>query len=698
MDAELRQDETIAKRLERTWPYFFASFGRLTATQRAAIPSILDGRDVLVCAATASGKTEAACAPLTECHVGRRRPWTILYVSPTRALVNDLHGRLYVPLDRLGLRVDRRTGEYRPSGNRLPQVLLTTPESFDSLLCRGRLRNPDGHDLASVVALVLDEVHLLHGTPRGEQLRWLIERLRRLRREAKRKGWTASDRLQIVALSATVPDTASVVEAYLPGGEVISVPGGREIEVVTTASGSATLEIALPAYLAALRRSEKVLVFANARKRVDELTASLRPHLEGLGYQSRAHHGSLDRAEREGTETAIKLEAKIVVFATSTLEIGVDIGDIDLVVLDGPAPDIPSLLQRIGRGNRRAGTTRVMVCSTSPLESLIHAAMIDAARDGWLGAIERGPQHAIARQQVASYIFQSPQVGRDRAKVQEFLDTCAAPIVARSILPTMIAAGELLEDASGVRRGKLWLEAANRGEIHSNIEGTAGATVADEATGRAIATGVQAQTGRGLRTGGHLLEVRKWTDFKIEVRRVSDADLATGEWRYSSQPRMQGAGQPEAVRRYLGFDEGDWPLVHGDDAAYLFHFGGARRRAVIELAAAHRGHQLAKDASNEWYLRLSAGSVDKPTWLTGVGPATLDLQIASHLETLERTLGRPAANKRLPIDVRIDEVRGWLHLEAEVAQLHASRWVPVREVELRRILLALKSNIAARSR
>src|SRR5207249_4810535 len=101
---------------------------------------------------------------------------------------------------------------------------------------------------------------------------------------------------------------------------------------------------------------------------------------------------------------------------------------IDLVVLDSPAPDMSSFFQRIGRGNRRTGTTQVMMCAGSMLETIVHSAMIEAARDGWLGDGSFGPQYAVARQQAASYIFQSPQRARSRMGVQHLLEQCAAPV------------------------------------------------------------------------------------------------------------------------------------------------------------------------------------------------------------------------------------------------------------------------------
>lgn len=683
-------DERIARHLERTWSAFFARFGRLTPVQRAAIPTILDGRDVLVTAATASGKTEAACAPLIERQMSSRAPWTILYVSPTRALVNDLYERLYRPLHQLGLRVERRTGEYRPSPGQLPHVLLTTPESFDSMLCRGRRQNDRiGHDLAGVSAIVLDEIHLLHGTPRGEQVRWLFDRLRRLRSEAKTKGWVPFDGVQTVALSATLPDAHAVSRAYLQEGETIVVPGGREIEEVVPPSLETSIEVALPAYVEALQRPEKILVFCNARKRVDLLTAYLRGQLASFGYEIAAHHGSLDKTEREATEGVIKQEQKSIVVATSTLEIGIDIGDVDLVVLDGPAPDISALLQRIGRGNRRSNKTRVMNCADNPFERLVLEAMMDSARAGWLGLPETGPQFAVARQQVASYIFQAEKRSRARSRVQGFLDDNADPVVARNLVDRMIRDEELKEDASGIRLGAEWIECSSRGEIHSNIEGRPGTTVTDERTGRAIASGVRDQFGRGLQVGGHLLEVRRRSDFRLEVQRVASEERASGEWSYVTQSQLVSAGQAQAVRRYLGLTGSDWPIIHDRGSSFIFHFGGARRRAVIELAAQYANSREKKVQANHWFLRVPGVVTQLPGWMLDIGSASLELTMASSLDRLERTLARPRANARLPIEARLEEVRAWLQLESEVVGFRSARCEVVQISTLREQLLSI---------
>ena len=172
--------QQLSVQLRKTWLPFFGRFGRFTPVQERSISTILGGKNVLLCAPTASGKTEAALAPLVERLYRPDVKWTLLHVCPTRALVNDIYGRLGEPTEELRIRLARRTGDHRDSLSRIPNILVTTPESFDSLLCRGR-GDQFGHVLAHVGAVVLDEIHLIHGTPRGEQLRWLLERLHLLR-------------------------------------------------------------------------------------------------------------------------------------------------------------------------------------------------------------------------------------------------------------------------------------------------------------------------------------------------------------------------------------------------------------------------------------------------------------------------------------------------------------------------------------
>ena len=357
---------------------------------------------MLVSSPTASGKTEAVCAPLIERNLGREGSWIILYIVPTRALINDLYNRLYQPCELIGIKAAKRTGEYKISQkSKPPNIILTTPESFDSMICRERHNSV--HLFYNIVAVVLDEIHLLDGTPRGEQVKWLIHRLNRMLAQGKEKGYSKVEKPQIVGLSATITSLENVCKKYLGhDGRVITTCGSREIEIIGTPWNNTNTEQTLTDYLCGDQEDEKILVFCNQRKRVDELSSDMKQPLKTLGYDTYSHHGSLSKPIRERAEKKMKESGKCVLFATTTLEIGIDIGDIDFVVLDEPAYDISGLLQRIGRGNRRTQKTRVMPCTTSDLGSLIHDSMIRVAEEGWLGLDTNGPQSGVSIQQIMS--------------------------------------------------------------------------------------------------------------------------------------------------------------------------------------------------------------------------------------------------------------------------------------------------------
>jgi ATP-dependent Lhr-like helicase len=673
------------------WNAFFSRFGRLTEIQRALIPAILEGRDALACSPTATGKTEAVAAPLVERYWSSHE-WRILYVSPTRALINDLYERLHGPLEELGLRVARRTGDHREELASNPHILLTTPESFDSLLCRGKRTN-GGHVLAGVAAVVLDEIHLLDCTPRGEQVRWLLERLRRLRQFALDQSWITSHTIQVVGLSATVSDPEHILRSFTTGGTTIQVGGSREIETVGVSCDSPAVEFALPAYLT-VHSADKVLVFSDSRRRVDELAVSIRQPLEALGYAVRGHHGSLARRQREDTEEAIRSTARIVVFATSTLEIGIDIGDIDLIVLDGPPPSVAALLQRVGRGNRRTSRMCVLPCAGTLSDVLIHDAMITAAREGQLGQTECGPQFAVARQQVASYVFQAARRTRPAEALSQLIGTCQPTISAPAFLDHLVNEGELSRDGAGLALGEEWLERARMGEVHTNIEGRLGDTVVDQDTGRQIASGVRFLGGNGLAIAGEFLQVKAWKQRRLEVRRVTKASEAFGRWAYCSRGWMKGAGQARAVHQYLGLADGQWPTLPHHGGLVVFHFGGARRRAVIELILTHAANAAYGVLANEWFLELPKYRGSVPDWLTAPSPSVLELLINSNIDKLERSLARPWANKHLPMDLRVAEVRGWLDLPQEVELIQKAQWVPPPDEDVETALRILLDGFA----
>jgi hypothetical protein len=160
------------------------------------------------------------------------------------------------------------------------------------------------------------------------------------------------------------------------------------------------------------------------------------------------------------------------------------------------------------------------------------------------------------------------------------------------------------------------------------------------------------------------------------------------------RPWMKGAGQAYAVRHYLGVDANVWPVLESNPRR-VFHFGGARRRAVIELLA-RRVEVGSRVRINEWFLELDEPGGPKPAWLVDASPAALALSIDSRLEHLERVLGRPFSNKRLPRAVRVDEVTHWLALEEEVEAIRSSVWMLVLPGKVREGLEVLAGSPSTR--
>ena len=250
----------------------------------------------------------------------------------------------------LKLDVGVRHGE-RNDLNRTGKVdlLITTPESLDVLVC-------SRHDaLRSVRAVVVDEIHLIYNTQRGFQLAVLLRRL---------DAFTGIP-CQVLGLSATVAAAADIWRFLRPGHDMVTVRDGetRPLDVVVRDVSSDEQLVALVDRLSTGSRV-KILLFANARRECDRLGVLLRGRTE-FGLNTYVHHSSLDRTMRLGAERGFQAAEKAICIATSTLELGIDIGDIDLVLLYGHPGGWESLLQRIGRGNRRSMKANV-ACLVSP--------------------------------------------------------------------------------------------------------------------------------------------------------------------------------------------------------------------------------------------------------------------------------------------------------------------------------------------
>lgn len=384
------ESEEIKKSLSRTWWPFFSRFGRLTEVQRKTIPLVLQRKNIVVISPSATGKTEAVLAPLCEIIPERSTP-SILYVSPTRALVNDVYRRLKDPLSMLGLRAGRRTGELKEGEKKGIYIIITTPESFDAMLAR----NPVF--LKKIEAVVLDEIHLLDGTPRGDMLRVLMNRLRFL---IRRTPLTC-------VLSATI-DRPEIGGRYMDDYEVVNVRGEREIEYVLMKETPT-----IPSELVRIftnGRFKKVIVFFNSRLYAE--TFSKRFSLPPFEGKVVVHHGSLVKGLREDAEGFMHTSRIGIICATTTLELGIDIGDIDCVVLYRPPPSISSLLQRIGRGNRRRNDILFAIgVYENRWERELFEIFFQCAKSGRLYGKKYNPIHTILPQQVFSYSFQKKRTG-----------------------------------------------------------------------------------------------------------------------------------------------------------------------------------------------------------------------------------------------------------------------------------------------
>ena len=418
---------------------FYGQFQDLREIQRESVGPILAGDDVLVLSPTGSGKTEAVTAPLVEKYLPTARGSTgpvILYVTPTRALANDLLRRLDRPLESLGLVTGIRHGE-RNDLQRVskPDVLITTPESLDVMISSRESA------LSDVRAVLLDEVHLTYNTQRGLQLSVLLHRLELfLDRE-----------VQVAALSATVATDAEMWSFLRPGRRVVTVrdeytrPIDAQIRTVQTPDDLARLLEQLSA-----NTKLKTLVFASSRRECDNLAAALsaRPGLEGRVF---VHHSSLSRELRLDVETRMQESPSAVCVATSTLELGIDIGDVDLVVLYGPPFGWESFLQRIGRGNRRGDKSNVL-CLAVPgqgplfIQLLCFEALIWQVRGHRLEQRPAMELYGAAVQQLLSLLLERSG-GYER--VRQLSDVFAPwPHLSRDVIEEMVAA---LEAADFVR-------------------------------------------------------------------------------------------------------------------------------------------------------------------------------------------------------------------------------------------------------
>ena len=569
---ELELHRAIRSSLGSSWTAFFAKHRRLRAIQLKVIPEILKGVDVLVSAPTAGGKTDAVMAPICELIKRKRLPGlACLYITPTRALVNDLFERLADKTKQLGIRVGRQTGDH--SQRTAANVLLTTPESVESMLTFKKAI------LKDVRIVVLDEIHLLDGTSRGDQLRLLLARLRKY---IEWKGEGAC--VQHIAISATVASPRRIADAYMGSdARLVSVKGQRSIECkYVRAEPGKELADRVWEGVQQFNDVTKVLLFVNRRKDVDHHTERIRDripkHFEVFG-----HHGSLGTSQREFVERQYRSAKCAVCVATMTLEIGIDIGDVDLVVCVDPPSNLASFLQRIGRGcRRREAVTRVLCYSSSAVEETIFRAFELGAK-GEIPAVATSPvRRSVLFQQILAYLRQTDKQRRTESQFCRMFCTESVPRISvetvEQVVKDMITSQYLYLHEGVVMLGQRGEEFVDSHRVYSNIALKTDVPVVDRESGRTVAYVSGTKSDRLTIAGEKFVVSGQQTPGVISVKAIQSG-LGTQSPEYSAKAGPGYSGDVGAcIARFLDLGQSELIVLQ---PGFLFTWFGRLHNAVL---------------------------------------------------------------------------------------------------------------------
>ncbi len=606
------------KLLPRVYDVFFGNRRDLLPAQKDAIPFVLEGKNLLLIAPTGAGKTEAVVAPLAEKALDFRGQTYALYIAPTRALANDLEVRLKERLERCELRLAIRHGERNTMRSKHPPAfILTTPESLEVMLstmpeyARERLRE--------VQAFVVDEVHQFFGTRRGLQFSCLLERLKH----------HAQHPLQRIGLSATVAEPERVAQ-FLQGSDepvqVVSVRGQRQLQVYLSYVGSSKPkdfgDAASKWIDEILSKHHKVLLFANTRATCDWLCWQLNGRLP---IPVLLHYSSLHRDYREWVEKTFRQASNAVCVATSTLELGIDIGDIDAVALWGAPHSVTSFLQRLGRGNRRTDTCVVYAACpqwypsgapADPDDDLLRfVALTYCALNDEMETRSEPHYYSVLLQQLLALCCRYGCVAPDAflTTVRNRPTFCNEQALT-DILDALTERGVLRRD---VRRD-LWLPSDTfhawqaKGLFWSNIGGQESAIVVGEDKEQLVPLAeIPAQYARGLRPGKIVVlagKPRLVTRVENQSVWVTDLEHEEAELaKYLAPPEPTPQSVAQAIQIVLTMPDealGDLPIFYDDWAhqqlRWWRQYLGERLQDSCWLAEWH---------GERWVLYTFAGSI-----------------------------------------------------------------------------------------
>ncbi len=330
-----------------------------TLPQKMGIPDIMKGTNILVIAPTGIGKTETAMLPLFDKISREQKPISILYITPLRSLNRDLLTRLFWWADKMDLEIGVRHGdtsqaERAAQRENPPHCLITTPETLQAILPGKVMRE----HLRNVKHVVVDEIHELVESKRGIQLSVVLERLKEIAGDFQRIGLSATvgspdivadflgKNVKTIRAEAT-KEYDIRVESPQPTPKDVAIADDIVIGVNTTARLRRLYEL--------IKSYNSVLTFTNTRETAEVISSRLRRLDKDL--KQAVHHGSLSKERRIKSEQRFKAQELKSLIATSSLELGIDIGSIDLVVQYLSPRQVSRLIQRVGRSGHGVGRT-----------------------------------------------------------------------------------------------------------------------------------------------------------------------------------------------------------------------------------------------------------------------------------------------------------------------------------------------------
>ena len=380
---------------------WFATRGWHIHPHQQAMLDRADAPAQLLIAPTGGGKTLAGFLPtLTDLAENDHHGLHTLYISPLKALAADIKRNLTTPVDEMGLpiRIDDRTGDTPSSRKKRqradpPHILLTTPESLALLTSY----EDAARTFAGLKRVVIDEIHALAESKRGDQLMLALSRLQALCPGLRRVGLSATveDPAAIARLLACHPDPCDILQAD-PGPEPDIAMLETEERPPWSGGGAA---YAIPAVLDQIRRHRTTLIFHNTRAQAEIFFHNLWLANED-SLPIGIHHGSLDRVQRERVEAAMQQGLLRAIVCTGSLDLGIDWGDVDLVIQVGAPKNVKRLVQRIGRANHNYNApSKALLVPANRFEVVECQAALQAVRDRDLDGEPRGrgPQDVLCQ-------------------------------------------------------------------------------------------------------------------------------------------------------------------------------------------------------------------------------------------------------------------------------------------------------------